>query len=97
MKAVKDNTADLIVPESIRRRAGIKAGDRLKFKASRGAIPITAVPIRTYQPTEEELAAIQRGEAQIARGEYVTLAELVHDLDRHRRKSGTKAARRLSR
>jgi predicted transcriptional regulator len=45
----------------------------------------------TYKPTKAELEAIRKGEAEIARGEYATLAELLHDLKRQRRKSGTKA------
>jgi bifunctional DNA-binding transcriptional regulator/antitoxin component of YhaV-PrlF toxin-antitoxin module len=36
---VKPN-ADLVVPRSVRRRAGIKTGDRLEFKVSGGAINI---------------------------------------------------------
>ena len=31
----------------------------------------------TYKPTKAELAAIRKGEAEIARGEYVTLAALL--------------------
>jgi AbrB family looped-hinge helix DNA binding protein len=31
---VKNNTTALVVPSSVRRRAGIKAGDRLEFKVS---------------------------------------------------------------
>jgi bifunctional DNA-binding transcriptional regulator/antitoxin component of YhaV-PrlF toxin-antitoxin module len=32
--------AGLVVPPSVRRQAGIKTGDRLEFKASRGVITI---------------------------------------------------------
>jgi len=31
---------ELVVPPSVRRRAGIKAGDRLEFEAARGVITI---------------------------------------------------------
>ena|SRR2546425_36368 len=34
------NKAKLVVPTSVRRRAGIKAGDRLEFKVSGGVINI---------------------------------------------------------
>ena len=94
---VKDNTSDLVVPQSVRRRAGIKPGDRLEFKVSPGAITITAARARAYKPTKAELAAIRKGEAEIARGEYVPLTDLLHDLDRHRRKGSTKRARKISR
>jgi bifunctional DNA-binding transcriptional regulator/antitoxin component of YhaV-PrlF toxin-antitoxin module len=91
------SSTDLVVPPSVRRQAGIKPGDQLEFKASRGAITITAVQPRTYKPTKAELAAIRKGEAEVARGEYVTLADLLHGLDHPRRKGGTKTASRISR
>jgi bifunctional DNA-binding transcriptional regulator/antitoxin component of YhaV-PrlF toxin-antitoxin module len=72
---------ELVVPPSVRRQTGIKPGDQLEFKASRGAITIKAVPPRTCKTTKAELAAIRKGEAEIARGEYVTLVELLHGLD----------------
>jgi predicted transcriptional regulator len=43
------------------------------------------------------LAAIRKGEAEIARGECVAATELLHDLDRHRGKSGAKTTRKVSR
>ena len=92
---VKSKT-DLVVPPSVRRQAGLKAGDQVEFKVSSRTITITPVE-PTYKPTKSELAAIRRGEAEIARGEYITLTDLLHDLDRHRRKGGKKAARKLSR
>ncbi|HTM13733.1 MAG TPA: AbrB/MazE/SpoVT family DNA-binding domain-containing protein [Bryobacteraceae bacterium] len=37
---VKNDTVGLVVPPSVRRRAGIKAGDRLELKVSGGIINI---------------------------------------------------------
>ena len=82
---LKSNT-ELVVPPSVRRQAGIKPGDQLEFKASRAAITIKAVQPRTCKATKAELAAIRKGEAEIARGEYVTLAD----------PSGTKTASKIS-
>ena len=93
---VKNNTAELVVPASVRRQASIKAGDQLEFKASRGAITIT-VSQPAYRPTKAELSAIRKGEAAIASGEYVTLTELSNDLDRTRRKASAKTTRKVSR
>jgi len=87
----------LIVPASVQRRAGIKSGDRLRFKASRRTITITAIEEPRYKPTKAELAAINKGEAQIARGRFVALPELLHELDSDRRGSGAKATRKVSR
>lgn len=96
MTTTLKSEAELVVPASVQRLAGIKQGDRLKFKASHRTITITAVPSPTYKPTKAELAAIRKGEAEIARGEFVTLRELLHDMDHRRRKSGAKAARKVS-
>lgn len=92
---VKEKT-DLVVPRSVRRQAGIKAGDRLQFQASPRTITIRAEP-PTYKPTKSEWAAIRKGEAAIARGDCVLLAEFLHDLDRRRRKARPKASQKVSR
>lgn len=52
---VKERT-DLVVPPSVRRRAGIKPGDRLEFRVSGGAIHI----VRELPSTGEELTGDQR-------------------------------------
>jgi bifunctional DNA-binding transcriptional regulator/antitoxin component of YhaV-PrlF toxin-antitoxin module len=97
MALVLKHNIELVVPPGVRRRAGIKAGDQIEFKASRGVITISAVEPQTYKPSRSELAAIRKGEAQIARGEYLTLADVLHSLDRPRRKGGSKTARKVSR
>ena len=38
------NKTDLVVPPSVQRKAGIKAGDQLEIKASRGVITIVTKP-----------------------------------------------------
>ena len=96
MTTIVKNNAEVVVPRSIRRQAGIKAGDQLVFKASEGSINITDVD-PAYRPTNAEAAAIRKGEAEIARGEFVTLNYLLNDLDTRRRKSGPKAATKNSR
>ena len=97
MTTTVKSEAELVVPASVQRQAGIKRGDRVKFQVSHRTITITAVPSPTYKPTKAELSAIRKGEAEIARGEFVTLRELLHDMDRRRRKGGTKTARKVSR
>jgi bifunctional DNA-binding transcriptional regulator/antitoxin component of YhaV-PrlF toxin-antitoxin module len=96
MTTIVKNKADVVVPRSIRRQAGIKAGDRLEFKASSRTITITATE-PAYKPTKAEAAAIRKGEAEIARGEFVTLDHLLHDLDNRRRKGGAKTTQKNSR
>lgn len=89
--------AQLTIPPSVQRRAGIKAGDRLKFDTSPGTITITAVKQALYKPSKAELAAIQRGEADIATGRYVNLACLLDELDSRRRRRGETKSRKISR
>lgn len=50
-----------------------------------------------YTPTKSELAAIRKGRAAIKRGEFVTLEQLLNDLDYPHRKAGPKTARKDSR
>jgi bifunctional DNA-binding transcriptional regulator/antitoxin component of YhaV-PrlF toxin-antitoxin module len=96
MTTIVKNKAEVIVPRSVRRQAGIKAGDQLEFTASARRITIT-VQEPAYKPTKAEAAAIRKGEAEIARGEFVTLNDLLNDLDHRRRKGGAKAAQKNSR
>ena len=51
----------------------------------------------TVQPTGPELAAIRKGRAEIQNGKFVTLNQLLHDLDTPRRQAGRKNSRKSSR
>ena len=67
------NKASLMVPPSVRRKAGIKTGDRLEFKASRGVITIVAKPggeADEYAPEQRRLIGreIAKGLKDIQRG-----------------------------
>ena len=70
---VKPN-ADLVVPRSVRRRAGIKAGDRLEFKVSGGAINI----VRKLPSADDEYTPRQRRALDRA------LAEGMDDIEKGR-------------
>jgi predicted transcriptional regulator len=87
----------LIVPRRLQQKAGIKEGDQLKFAVARHTITSTVVDRPSYHPSRAELAAMRKGEAAIARGEYVTLTDLLHDLERRRRKAGAKGSGKISR
>jgi hypothetical protein len=58
---------------------------------------VVAPKERTYKPTRAELAAIRKGEAAAARGEFLTLAEFIHEMERNRSRAGAKTARKVSR
>ncbi|SPF42514.1 CopG-like transcriptional regulator (modular protein) [Candidatus Sulfopaludibacter sp. SbA4] len=48
-------------------------------------------------PTKAELAAVARGRAQIQKGEFVTLDELLNGLDAENRKASRKGAAKTPR
>jgi antitoxin component of MazEF toxin-antitoxin module len=50
---LKENIG-LVVPPSVQRQAGIKAGDRVKFKVTRSVITITATAAKAVAPIEAE-------------------------------------------
>jgi AbrB family looped-hinge helix DNA binding protein len=55
------NKTDLVVPASVRRRAGIKAGDRLEFKVSGGIINIIpSLPAADDEYTPEQRRLLMR-------------------------------------
>jgi len=95
MTTVVKPKTELVVPSTLQRQAGIKTGDRLQFKVSPRTIVITAISQPAYKPTNAELTAIRKGEAAIARGDYVTLTDFLHEMGRTRGNTGAKAARKI--
>ena len=68
---VKNNTTNLIVPVSVQRRAGIKAGDRLEFKVSGGIISIIPkLPSADDEYTPEQRRIIDAQLDEAAKGPY---------------------------
>lgn len=68
---VKNNTTDLVVPKSVRRRAGIKPGDGLEFKVSGGIINIIPkLPSADDEYTPEQRRVIDAQLAEAAKGPY---------------------------
>lgn len=62
---------ELVVPRSVRRRAGIKSGDRVQFKVSRGIINIIpSPPVDSDEYTPTQRRKIDAGIAQARKGPY---------------------------
>jgi len=88
MTIILKEKADLVVPPSVRRPAGIKAGDRLEFKTSRGMSTIVAKPVvaaNQYSPRQsrsidaqlaESLQDVEQGRV----GPFPSVAELERSL-----------------
>jgi bifunctional DNA-binding transcriptional regulator/antitoxin component of YhaV-PrlF toxin-antitoxin module len=86
---VKDN-AGLIVPLSVQRRAGIRSGDRLEFKVSRGVITIVpSLPNSggEYTPKQRRVIDSQLDQAEKGhfRGPFSTADEMIADMKRQLR------------
>ena len=68
---VKKNTTDLVVPSSIRRQAGIKAGDQVEFKVSGGIINIIPkLPAADDEYTPAQRRAIDAELREAEKGPY---------------------------
>jgi AbrB family looped-hinge helix DNA binding protein len=65
MTVIVKSKTDLVVPQSVRRRAGIKAGDRLEFKVSGGVIHIVPkLPSANDEYTPQQRRAVDRALAE---------------------------------
>jgi AbrB family looped-hinge helix DNA binding protein len=82
---------EIIVPKSIRRKAGFKPGEQVEFKVSDRTI--TIVPKRTSEEREDYLEAhdpgvqeaISESNADIAAGRTKSAEELLRPLTRRKR------------
>jgi AbrB family looped-hinge helix DNA binding protein len=67
MTVTLNDKTQLVVPSSVQRRAGLKAGDRLEFKVSGGIITITPqLPSADdeYTPEQRKIIDAQLDEAE---------------------------------
>ena len=68
---VKNSKTSLVVPASVRRKAGIKAGDQLEFKVSGGIISIIPkLPSADDDYTPAQRGVIDAQLAEAAKGPY---------------------------
>jgi AbrB family looped-hinge helix DNA binding protein len=85
MTVVLTSKDELVVPKSVRRKAGIRPGDRVEFMVSGSVINIVPkLPYAADTFTPEETAQIVKARREMREGRFVTLAELEHDLGRKR-------------
>jgi len=95
MSVVVTSKSELIVPRSVRRRAGIKTGDRVEFKVSGGVINIVPkLPSADdeYTPAQRRVIdarlklALEEVKKGRTAGPFDTAAEMVASLKRDLRK-----------
>lgn len=101
MTVTVKSKADLVVPKSVRRRAGIKPGDQLEFKVSGGIINIIPKLPTVEEYTPEQRRAIDAQLQEAAKGPYYGPFEtadaairFLHQEIRKRKSSKLKTAKR---
>ena len=74
----------VVIPKEIFDALGLQTGDFVEVTKVKRTVVIKPKKIVDADDvlTPEEEAMVRKGEAQLRRGEYVTLEDLEHDLDR---------------
>ena len=107
MPARLEASGQLVVPTQVRRRAGIKPGDRIEFEAARGVITIrksgTEAADQEYTPAQRRIiqARIKKADADVAAGRvygpFRTHEELMASLASKRNKANLQSSKRTKR
>ena len=74
----------VVIPKDICDELGLQVGDFVEVRQIKGTVVIKPKKLVDADDvlTPEEEAIVRKGEAQLRRGEFVTLEDLEHDLDR---------------
>ena len=74
----------VVIPKEIFDALGLQTGDFVEVTQVKRTVVIKPKKIVDADDvlTPEEEAMVRKGEAQLRRGEYVTLEDLEHDMDR---------------
>jgi AbrB family looped-hinge helix DNA binding protein len=105
MNVVVKSKSNLVVPASIRRKAGIRIGDQVEFKVSGGVIKIIPkLPSADDEYTPEQRRAIDRdldkglddAKRGRVRGPFASHKEFIDSLHKDARKIGRPKAKRSS-
>jgi len=98
MTPVLEASGKLLVPPSIRKRAGIKAGDRVEFEAARGVITIRKrSEDDEYTPAQREIINRRLAEAaeDVKAGRVYCPFDTIEELECSLRKVGKASVARL--
>jgi AbrB family looped-hinge helix DNA binding protein len=73
----------VVIPKNLCEDLGLQEGDFIEVRKTRGAVLIKPERLDPDDIlTSQEEKAVRKGEADLRRGDYVTLRQLRHDLDR---------------
>ena len=84
----------VVIPKRVCQELGLEEGTFVEVKSRKGAVVIRPKKLVDADDvlTPEEEKIVLRGEQQLRRGDYVTLEEIEHELDRPARKGRRKTA-----
>jgi AbrB family looped-hinge helix DNA binding protein len=84
----------VVIPKDLCDDLGISEGDFVEVTKTTAGVLIKPKKLvdRDDVLTPEEAALVRKGERQIARGDFVTLDKIEHDLDNKARKRSRKTA-----
>jgi AbrB family looped-hinge helix DNA binding protein len=84
MTVTVKNKKDLVVPQSVRRQAGIKSGDRLEFRVSGGIINIIPkLPSADDEYTPAQRRVIDAQLAEVQKGPFHGPFDTADDMIAH--------------
>lgn len=74
----------VVIPKEIFDDLGLAVGDYVELERVQGTVVIKPKKLVDADDalTPEEERIVRKGEAQLRRGEYVTLEDIEHDMDR---------------
>jgi AbrB family looped-hinge helix DNA binding protein len=86
----------VVIPKKIWEDLGLEVGDFVEIERVEGTVVIKPKRLvdREDVLTPEEEEVVRRGEAQIRRGNYVTLEKFEHEMERTARKRRGKTTRK---
>ena len=92
---IKTTRVTISLPTEMVRAADRQGQIELRNRSEmmREALRYYLARVPTDEATQAEIAALRRGKKEIAHGKFVTLSQLVHDMDGHRRTQRTQATR----
>ncbi len=94
-KTMRTTRVTISLPAEMMRAADRQGRLELRNRSEmvREALRYYLARVPNDDATAAEVAALRRGKREIARGDFVTLNQLTHGMDGHRRTKRTKAAR----
>ena len=83
MTVTVKNKTPIAIPDEVRRRAGLKPGDQVEFKAFRGGVAVFAKRLATQAAerlTQEEAKKLRHAMKEVHEGKTTPWSQVKHEL-----------------